>query len=468
MVNVWNAYNALITYAWSRSASLVYNGERDGLGFRDTVQDILGAIPLLREGVKPRLELMLTGQLANGGAIPVIKPFSHRPGHEAPPPDEEYRSDDCLWFFNTVPAYVAEIGDFDFYQKVLPYADSGEATVFDHLRRALEFNLERTGRNGLPCGLSADWNDCIKLGYRGESVFVSFQVRYGLEIYAGIADRLGRAADATWARAELERLDANIQKVCWDGEWFIWAIGQDGTVYGTKNFSEGQVYMNTQVWAVISGAATPAQAEQALKTMKDKCATQYGVMLCAPPFIKADPDVMKATLFNAGVKENAGIFSHTQSWAVMAECLVGNGDQAHDYYRAFMPSAYNERAEVRQVEPYVHCQTTYSRFNVNEGVSRTSWLSGTASWAYYSATHWLLGVRPETDGLRIDPCIPKAWPGFSMRRHFRGKTVHIEVKNPAGVSSGVKSLTIDGRPVSGNLVPAEKIRDGAKIVAVLG
>jgi cellobiose phosphorylase len=468
MVNVWNAYNALITYAWSRSASLVYNGERDGLGFRDTVQDILGAIPLLREGVKPRLELMLTGQLANGGAIPVIKPFSHRPGHEAPPPDEEYRSDDCLWFFNTVPAYVAEIGDFDFYQKVLPYADSGEATVFDHLRRALEFNLERTGRNGLPCGLSADWNDCIKLGYRGESVFVSFQVRYGLEIYAGIADRLGRAADATWARAELERLDANIQKVCWDGEWFIWAIGQDGTVYGTKNFSEGQVYMNTQVWAVISGAATPAQAEQALKTMKDKCATQYGVMLCAPPFIKADPDVMKATLFNAGVKENAGIFSHTQSWAVMAECLVGNGDQAHDYYRAFMPSAYNDRAEVRQVEPYVHCQTTYSRFNVNEGISRTSWLSGTASWAYYSATHWLLGVRPETDGLRIDPCIPKAWPGFSMRRHFRGKTVHIEVKNPAGVSSGVKSLTIDGRPVSGNLVPAEKIRDGAKIVAVLG
>jgi cellobiose phosphorylase len=340
--------------------------------------------------------------------------------------------------------------------------------VLGHLRRALEFNLERTGRNGLPCGLAADWNDCIKLGYRGESVFVSFQVRYGLEIYAGIADRLGRAADAMWARAELEKLDAAIQKVCWDGAWFIWAIGQDGTVYGTKNFSEGQVYMNTQVWAVISGAASPDQAEQALKTMKDTCATPYGVMLCAPPFIKADPEVMKATLFNAGIKENAGIFSHTQSWAVMAECLVGNGDQAYDYYRAFMPSAYNDRAEVRQVEPYVHCQTTYSRFNVNEGVSRTSWLSGTASWSYYSATHWLLGVRPEIDGLRIDPCIPKAWPGFSMRRHFRGKTVNIEVKNAAGVSSGVKSLTVDGKTLPGNLGPAEKISDGATIVATLG
>jgi cellobiose phosphorylase len=468
MVNVWNAYNALITYAWSRSASLVYNGERDGLGFRDTVQDILGAIPLLREGVKPRLELMLTGQLANGGAIPVIKPFSHQPGHEAPPPDEEYRSDDCLWFFNTVPAFVAETGDLDFYQKVLPYADRGEATVFGHLRRALEFNLERTGRNGLPCGLSADWNDCIKLGYRGESVFVSFQVRYGLDVYAGIAEKLGLPLEETWARAELEKLDANIQKVCWDGEWFIWAIGQDGTVYGTKNFSEGQVYMNTQVWAVISGAATPAQAEQALKTMKEKCATPYGVMLCAPPFIKANPEVMKATLFNAGIKENAGIFSHTQGWAVMAECLVGDGDQAHEYYRAFNPAAYNERAEIRQVEPYVHCQTTYSRYNVNEGVSRTSWLSGTASWAYYAATHWLLGVRPEIDGLRIDPCIPKAWPGFTMRRRFRDQTLHIEVKNPAGVCSGVKSLTVDGRAVPGNLVPVDKLKDGAKIVATLG
>ena len=468
MINVWNAYNALITYAWSRSASLVYNGERDGLGFRDTVQDMLGAIPLLREGVKPRLELMLTGQVANGGAIPVIKPFSHRPGHESPPPDEEYRSDDCLWFFNAVPAYVAETGDVDFYRKVLPYADHGEATVLGHLRRALEFNLERTGRNGLPCGLAADWNDCIKLGYKGESVFVSFQVRLGLQVYAGIAETLGQPAEAAWARTELQQLDEKIQKVCWDGEWFIWAIGQDGAIYGTKNFPEGQVYINTQVWAVISGAATPAQAGRALQTVQERLATPHGIMLCAPPFIKANPQVMKATLFNAGAKENASIFSHTQSWAVIAECLQGNGDRAHAYYRAFMPAAYNDRAEVRQIEPYVHCQMTYSRYNRNEGASRTPWLSGTASWSYYSATHWLLGVRPEVEGLRIDPCIPGTWPGFKMHRHFRGHTVHIEVKNPAGVSRGVKSLTVDGRPVAGNLVPVAALRNGSRIVATLG
>jgi cellobiose phosphorylase len=468
MVNVWNSYNALITYAWSRSASLVYNGERDGLGFRDTVQDILGATALLKEGVKDRLELMLTGQLANGGAIPVIKPFLHRPGHEAPPPDEEYRSDDCLWFFNAVPAYVAETGDVAFYEKVLPYADHGEASVFKHLRRALEFNLERTGRNGLPCGLSADWNDCIKLGYHGESVFVAFQVRLGLGVYAEIAERLGRTDEAAWALAERDRLDAAIQKVCWDGKWFIWAIGQDGTIYGTKNFKEGQVYMNTQVWAVISGAATRDQAKQALLSMKKMCATPYGITLCAPPFVKADPEIMKATLFNTGIKENAGIFSHTQSWAVIAEAMRGNGDQAYAYYQAFMPSAYNRRAEVRQVEPYVHCQTTYSKFNVNEGASRVPWLSGTASWSCYSATHWILGIRPEIDGLRIDPCIPKAWKGFKMTRTFRGKKVHIEVRNPKGRSKGLASLTVDGVPVSGDLVPLERITDGSKIVATLG
>ncbi len=468
MVNVWNAYNTLITYAWSRSASLIYNGERDGLGFRDTVQDFLGATPLIRERIKPRLELMLTGQLANGGALPVIKPFSHQPGHEPPPPEAEYRSDDCLWFFNAVPVYVAETGEIDFYRKILPYADHGEAPVLGHLRRALEFNLERTGRNGLPCGLSADWNDCIRLGYRGESVFVAFQVRLGLEVYAGIAEKLGLPAEAAWARAELPKLEAKIQKVCWDGRWFIWAIGEDGTIYGTKDFAEGQVYMNTQVWAVISGAATPKQARLAMQTMKEKLATPYGVMLCAPPFMKANPEVMRATLFNNGIKENAGIFSHTQSWAVIAECLLGDGDAAHDYYRAFNPAAYNDRAEIRQIEPYVHCQTVYSRYNVNEGHARTPWLSGTASWAYYAATHWILGVRPEVEGLRIDPCIPKAWPGFTMRRHFRGKTVHIEVKNPSGVCRGVQTLTVDGQKVAGCVVPVEKLKDGSKIVATLG
>jgi len=175
-INMWGLYNCLITFNWSRSASLVYNGERDGLGFRDSVQDVLGIVSSAPEQARERLELMLTGQVSNGGAIPVIKPFDHHPGAEPPPRDEEYRSDDCLWFFNAVPAYVQESGNIDFYRKILPFADSGEASVLGHLRRALVFNLERSGANGLPCGLSADWNDCLRLGYFGESLFVAFQV----------------------------------------------------------------------------------------------------------------------------------------------------------------------------------------------------------------------------------------------------------------------------------------------------
>jgi cellobiose phosphorylase len=448
---------------------LVYTGDsRDGYGYRDTVQDLLGATAMIPEQVRDRLELMISGQESTGGARPEIKPWLHKPGHMPLTPPEHQRSDDCLWLFNAVPAYVAETGDIAFYNKVVPYSDKGEASVLSHLRRALEFNLERTGAHGLPCGLAADWNDCLKLGYRGESVFVAFQVRYGLTLYADVCQRLGKPQENQWALEQRRLLDEKIQKVCWDGGWFIWAIGEDGTVYGTKNYPEGQVYLNTQVWAVISGAASPEQTRQCLDVVKDKLATPYGVALCAPPFKDTPVEVMRAVLFNPGNKENGGIFSHTQSWAVLAEILRGDGDQAFAYYRAFMPAAYNDRAEIRQIEPYVHCQSTHSKFSKKYGASRLPWLSGTATWSYFVATQWVLGIRPELDGLRIDPCIPKSWPGFTAERLFRGRRVQIEVKNPKGVSRGVTSLTINGKRIEGSLIPVEQLADGAKVVATLG
>lgn len=467
-VNVWGLYNCLITFTWSRAASLVYSGERDGLGFRDSVQDVLGVTAAIPEQARQRLELMLTGQLANGGAMPIVQPFDHRPGHEEPPTLEEYRSDDCLWFFNAIPAYVGETGDVDFYAKVLPYADHGEATVFGHLRRALEFNLERTGKHGLPCGLSADWNDCLKLGYYGESLFVAFQVRLGLTIYAEIAERLGRPAEAAWALEQRAQLDANIQACAWDGDWFIWAIGEDGTVYGTHEYGEGQVYLNTQLWSVISGAATPEQAERCMQTVRESLYTPYGLMLSSPPFVETSVDVMRAVLFNPGVKENAGIFNHTQGWGVMAECILGHGDRAYEYYRASMPAAYNDRAEVRQIEPYVQGQTTYSTYSPRPGNVRTSWLTGAAAWAYFSAVQYILGLQPEIDGLRIDPCIPREWAGFKATRRFRGRIIQIEVENPNGVCRGVKSLTLNGEVLPDNLIPADRLDEYNRVKAVLG
>jgi len=453
-VNVWGLYNSLITFSWSRAASLVYNGERDGLGFRDSVQDLLGTAASIPEETRQRLELMLTGQLANGGALPIVQPFDHHPGHEPPPPAEEYRSDDCLWFFNVVPVYVNETGDLDFYDKVLPYADRSEATILGHLRRALEFNLERTGAHGLPCGLAADWNDCLRLGYYGESLFVAFQVRYGLTVYAEIAERRGLPAEADWALSQRTRLDEAIRACAWDGEWFIWAIGQDGTVYGTKEYSEGQVYLNTQVWAVISGAATAEQAALCMETVHARLATPYGLMLSAPPFARTPIDVMRAVVFNPGIKENAGIFNHTQGWGVMAACLLGDGDRAWEYYRASMPAAWNDRAEVRQCEPYVQAQTTYSTFSPRPGNTRTSWLTGAAAWSYFSASQYILGLRPEPDGLRIDPCIPSSWEGFMAARLFRGMTLKITVHNHSHLCKGVAKMMVDGVQVEGNLVPA--------------
>jgi len=467
-VNVWGLYNCLITFAWSRAASLVYNGERDGLGFRDSVQDILGVVAAIPEEARARLELLLTGQLSNGGAMPIVKPFEHRPGQETGPDPEEYRSDDCLWFFNAVPAYVNETGDLDFYSKVLPYADRGQATVFGHLRRALEFNLERTGKHGLPCGLAADWNDCLRLGYYGESLFVAFQVRLGLTIYAEIAERLGKPEQAAWALEQRETLDASIQACAWDGDWFIWAIGEDGTVYGTHEQEEGQVYLNTQVWSVISDAATPEQAACCLETVQERLATPYGLMLSAPPFVKTPIDVMRAVVFNPGIKENAGIFNHTQGWGVMAECLLGHGNRAYAYYRAAMPAAYNDRAEIRQIEPYVQGQTTYSVYAPRPGNTRTSWLTGAAAWAYFSATQYILGLRPELDGLRIDPCIPSTWNGFRATRRFRGRTIEITVENPQGVCRGVQSLTLNGETLSGNLVPVDRLEEQNRVEVVLG
>ncbi len=468
-INVWNAYNALITFAWSRAASLVYSGERDGLGYRDTVQDILGVLPAIPEEARARLELMITGQASTGGALEVVKPFAHRPGHERKPAEDHYRSDDCLWLFNTVPAYVKETGDVAFYDEVLPYADEGQATVLGHLRRAIEFNLERSGAHGLPCGLMADWNDCLKLGQRGESVFVAFQLRLALATYAQIARDLGRANESGWASEKLEALDAAIQEHCWDGAWFIRAFREDGSIIGTHDDDEGSIFLNSQTWSVLSAAARPEQALAAMNSVKERLATDFGLMLCHPPFRKTDVAVVRATLFNPGMKENAGIFCHPQPWAVMAETLLGRGDRAYEYLRAYMPAAYNTRAEVRQIEPYVHCQSTHGKDSRRFGASRLPWLTGAVSWSYHAATHWLLGVRPEVDGLRVDPCIPASWDGFELTRVFRGASYEITVQNPGHVQKGIESLSVDGKSVD----PKQPIAVAApgstvRVVAVMG
>lgn len=468
MTNVWSPFNCLVTYAWSRAASLIYSGERDGLGYRDTVQDLLGVLHTIPEDTGKRLELMISGQVSTGGAMPVIKPFAHHPGKEVPPKEEEYRSDDCLWLFNTIPAYVKETGDIAFFDKMIAYADTGKASVLEHMKRAIEFNLQRSGVHGLPCGLFADWNDCLELGQRGETVFVAFQLRYALKTYGDICDMLQRVDESTWAKEHLERLDKNLQRYAWDGEWFVRAYREGGMKFGSKENDEGSLWLNPQSWSVLSGHANAEQATLAMEAVNRQLASEYGIVVCAPPYEKIDHRVVKAPLFNPGMKENASIFSHTQGWAIIAETMLGHGDRAFQYYRAFMPAAYNSKADVRQIEPYVNCQFTHSKYSPRFGASRLPWLTGAAAWSYYAATQYILGIQPDYHGLKINPCIPAKWKRLKITRYFRCKRFAIEIKNENAVQKGVREIILNGKAISGFLIPLKKMKQDNEVLVVMG
>ncbi len=468
MMNTWSPYNCLITYAWSRAASLVYAGERDGLGYRDTVQDLLGVLSIIPDEARERLELMITGQVSTGGAMPVVKQFDHHPGKEKPPSENEYRSDDCLWLFNTVPAYVEETGRTDFYHEVFPYADKGEDTVVGHLRRAIEFSLNRSGAHGLPCGLAADWNDCIQLGQKGESVFVAFQLRFALETYIEINRSLNKVEEVAWAKGHLEILDANLSRYAWDGNWFLRGYREDGMKFGSHDNDEGQIFLNPQSWAVLSGHVCGDRADDLMRKTSDRLWSEYGLMICDPPYEKTDISVMKAALFNKGMKENGSIFCHTQGWAIIAETMLGHGDEAYRIFKAYMPATYNEGAEVREIEPYVYSQFINSPKSPRHGASRLPWLSGSAAWSYYAAAQYILGLRPEVDGLRIDPCIPSSWESFKIERRFRGKTLKIEILNPNGIEKGVNEIILNGKHVKENLILIEQLKDVNEVRVVMG
>jgi len=468
MMNMWTPYNCLITHTWSRSASLVYNGERDGLGYRDTIQDMLGVLHTIPDEVQERLELMLSGQASSGGAMPVVKPFAHKPGREKAPEEKEYRSDDSLWLFNTVPAYVKESGDISFYEKVIPYADKDKDTVIGHLKRAIEFNLKRTGAHGLPCGLFADWNDCLELGFKGETVFVAFQLRHALKTYIEICNLFNKSGEIAWAETHLNNLDENIEKYAWDGDWYLRAFRDDGLKFGSKGNEEASIFLNAQTWAVISGHATGERAEEILNIVCDRLLTDYGIMICDPPVKKTDPKVIKAVLFNPGMKENASVFNHTQGWAIIAETILGRGNQAFEHYRMFMPAAYNTKAEIREIEPYVYCQSTHSKYSPRYGASRIPWLTGAATWAYYTSTQYILGIQPDYIGLKIDPCIPSHWKEIKITRNFRKKNFNIIIKNDGSVQKGVKSLSLNGEVLEDNLIPLESMKTQNEVVVVLG
>lgn len=475
MINTWNAYNCFMTFTWSRAASLVYCGLRNGYGYRDTVQDIQGVIHLAPEQAAEKIRFMLSAQVDNGGGLPLVK-FTHNPGHEDTPDDPSYvqetghpayRADDALWLFPTVYKYLAETGNLAFLDEVIPYANKGTATVYEHLQRAIDFSLEHLGSHGMPAGLYADWNDCLRLGAEGESSFVAFQLVLALRIQKQLAEEKGDAAAAEKLAKQLADFSALVEKLCWNEDRYIRGFTEKGEVIGRRTDPEANLWLNPQSWAVISGLADSEKAETILHTVHEGLNTEYGVMLMQPPYHAHAFDGALAVIYNAGVKENAGIFSQSQGWIILAEALCGHGNRAFSYYKANSPAEQNDRAEIRKLEPYCYGQFTEGKDSPHFGRSHVHWLTGTASTMMVGAVEGILGVRPDLHGLRLSPSIPAAWDGFTMEKSFRGKKLHITVQNPAHKESGFTSLMLNGAAMPDNYIPADKLAAENEIVLTM-
>ena len=475
MINVWNAYQCFITFTWSRAASLIYCGLRNGYGYRDTVQDIQGIIHLDPEMACEKIRFMLSAQVDNGGGLPLVK-FTHNAGHENTPDDPDYvretghpsyRADDALWLFPTVYKYVGETGKKEFYDEVIVYANGGEASVYDHLKKAIEFSMNRLGSHNMPAGLHADWNDCLRLGAKGESTFVAFQLYYAMNMMEEVAALKGDNAYIDYLKDVKGKLGKALAD-CWDEDRFIRGIRENGVVVGAKKDPEANMWLNPQSWSVISGFATEEQGQTAMGKVNEILNTPYGVKIMEPPyrFHWFEDALMK--VFNPDTKENGGIFSQSQGWAILAESLLGNGDRAFKYFLESSPASMNDKAEIRCIEPYVHGQFTESKASPFEGRSHVHWLTGTASTVMVGCVEGILGMRPDAEGLIINPSIPHEWDGYTVEKNFRGTHLSMKFENPDHVQSGVKELYLNGEKIEGNRLEGKLLKAQNEVRVVLG
>ncbi len=475
MVNTWNAYQCFMTFIWSRAASFIYCGLRNGYGYRDTVQDIQGIIHLNPEMALEKIRFMLSAQVDNGGGLPLVK-FTHNAGHEDTPDDASYvkatghpayRADDALWLFPTIYKYIAESGNLGFLDEVILYANGGEDTVYGHLKRAIDFSMNRLGSHGMPAGLHADWNDCLRLGKQGESSFVAMQLYYAFTVLHSFAQYKNDVEYIQYLEENQKKLGGIIQDTCWEDDRFVRGYKEDGQVIGSKKDPEANMWLNPQSWAVISGLASEEQAELALESVHKELNTQYGVRVMAPSYKDHAFDGALMLLFNKSTKENGGIFSQPQGWIILAEALMGHGNRAFEYFTESSPASMNDRAEIRRLEPYCHGQFTESAESPFEGRSHVHWLTGTASTVMVGCVEGILGLRPDFNGLRIEPAICSGWKEFTMEKEFRGSRLHITVKNPNGKESGVVKTTLNGEVLPENYVRADLLKAENEVIVEL-
>ncbi len=468
MVNIWNAYQCMVTFNLSRSASFFESGVGRGMGFRDSNQDLLGFVHMIPERARQRILDLAATQLKSGGAYHQYQPLTKR-GNDA---IGSNFNDDPLWLILGVAAYLQETGDWTILDEPVVYENQlgSETPLYEHLQRSLHYTLDRLGPHGLPLIGRADWNDCLNLnafsevpgesfqtttnkpGKVAESVFIAGQFVLAAGELATIAQKRGRTEEATRYRAAAAEMEETILNHGWDGDWFLRAYDDFGHKVGSQECEEGQIFVEPQGFCILAGIGLEdGRAERALTAVRERLATPHGIILQQPAFSRYYLHLGEISSYPPGYKENAGIFCHTNPWIMIAEAIVGHGDQAHDYYTRINPSAREGISEVHRCEPYVYAQMIAGRDAPTHGEAKNSWLTGTAAWNYVAITQWILGIRPTFDGLQIAPVIPQEWTGFQATRVFRGVTYHITVER-AGPGNAV-ALTVDGQPIAGDIVP---------------
>ncbi len=468
MVNIWNAYQCMVTFNMSRSASFFESGIGRGLGFRDSNQDLLGFVHMAPERARERILDLAATQLESGGAFHQYQPLTKR-GNDA---IGSNFNDDPLWLVLSVTAYIKETGDWSILDEKVVYENrpGTEQPLYEHLQRSLRYTLERLGPHGLPLIGRADWNDCLNLncfsdepgesfqtttnkdGKVAESVFIAGLFVLAAKEMAALARARGLSDEAQRYLEEAARMEAVVLEHGWDGEWFLRAYDDFGRKVGSHECEEGKIFIEPQGFCVMAGIGLhDGRAQRALDSVNKYLATPHGIILQQPAYSRYYLHLGEISSYPPGYKENAGIFCHNNPWIIIAETMVGNGARAYDYYMRINPSAREEISDLHRCEPYVYAQMIAGRDAPTHGEAKNSWLTGTAAWNYVAITQWILGIRPTYEGLQIAPVIPPHWDGFRARRVFRGVVYNIEVKR-AGEGNQVE-LTVDGRSLEGNIVP---------------
>jgi len=485
MVNIWNQYQCMVTFNMSRSASYYESGMGRGMGFRDSCQDLLGFVHMIPERARARILDIAATQFPDGSAYHQYQPLTKK-GNLAV---GSGFNDDPLWLIAAVSAYIRETGDVSILDEMVDFDNDASLAqpLMEHLRRSFNYTRTHLGPHKLPLIGRADWNDCLNLncfsehpgesfqitgpseGPVAESVFIAGMfVKYGLE-YADLCELTGLGEEAVDARQSVVEMEKAALSAGWDGEWFVRAYDAFGAPVGSHVCDEGQIFIEPQGMCVMAGLGVKTgEAEKALKSVQEHLDTKYGIVLNQPAYTSYRLNLGEISSYPPGYKENAGIFCHNNPWISCAETVLGHGDRAFEVYRKTCPAYIEDISEIHRTEPYVYSQMIAGKDAPTHGEAKNSWLTGTAAWTFVNVSQYILGVQPTLAGLAIDPCIPKALPGFTLTRRYRGATYHVTVDNRAGVEKGVASVIVNGEAIEGNILPILPEGSEASVVVTMG